>query len=171
MNLALHFLQNHIPTATLLTCKLLQYGHLCFFLCSFSILASFSLTVLPYLGPNLLMDPKPLTFAILSPHITKMGLPGLSKLLQSNLVGLHLCNAPFKYQLGQCSVANEVNSRDFFAKQKMSLMRASLARSCLNRGRLVSCVLTTQTRKDEPSYPTAPTIYFGGLGHYLNLLF
>jgi len=41
----------------------------------------------------------------------------------------------------------------------------------LNRGRLVSCVLTTQTRKDEPSYPTAPTICFGGLGHYLNLLF
>jgi len=41
----------------------------------------------------------------------------------------------------------------------------------LNRGRLVSCVLTTQTRKDEPSYPTAPTNKQGEYGPYLNLLF
>jgi len=34
----------------------------------------------------------------------------------------------------------------------------------LNRGRLVSCVLTTQTRKDEPSYPTAPTNKQGEYG-------
>jgi len=37
----------------------------------------------------------------------------------------------------------------------------------LNRGRLVSCVLTTQTRKDEPSYPTAPTNKQGEYGPYL----
>jgi len=41
----------------------------------------------------------------------------------------------------------------------------------LNRGRLVSCVLTTQTRKDEPSYPTAPTNKLRRNEPYLNLLF
>jgi len=41
----------------------------------------------------------------------------------------------------------------------------------LNRGRLVSCVLTTQTRKDKPSYPTAPTDRQRKNGPYLNLLF